>query len=68
MSGYYPEGVTGFEDEIAGPRYEEDETITTVCEYCGWSGDVECLVRYWRDDRDVLWTCPDCKEDHCDAY
>ena len=68
MSGYYPPGVSGFEDEIAGPRMEYDEQIRVECDDCGFSGDVDGLVRVWRHDRDVSWDCPGCGAEHEDPY
>lgn len=68
MSGYYPPGVSGFEDEIAGPRAEYDESVNVECTDCEWVGDVDGEVRVWRYDTDVTWTCPNCKTEHTDPY
>jgi hypothetical protein len=68
MSGYYPEGVTGAELEIAGPDSEREETRTVICygddcEACGDEQEVEGMKWTYRNDIYFDWTCPSCKRE-----
>lgn len=68
MSGYYPAGVSGFEDEISGPRREYDAPMDAECDDCGWVGTITATVRVWRDERDASWRCPSCSADQTETY
>lgn len=71
MSGYYPDGVSGNEPQIAG--YDEREvTVEVECtnvDFCEFTGEVEVLVQFTYRDRYVIygnryWTCPECGTDN----
>lgn len=60
MFSNYPPGVTGNEDQIAGPRGEAEETRTVLCEDCGLESSVVVSITEWRDYVEFESTCPEC--------
>lgn len=60
MSGYYPAGVTGMEDEIAGPRAEREGLREVECPNCEWEGEVCALELVWSRETIQYWKCPNC--------
>lgn len=69
----YPPGVSGFEDQIAGPRSEQSDYDVKECDDCGFEGEVLVTRLFWRDSVEDTWECPDCKSEHSedvaiDAY
>ena len=66
MSEYYPEGVSGFEDEIAGPRQLLSTVLEKECPRCGFKGEVEVDVSVWRDSDTHDWDCPSCEKSNED--
>lgn len=82
MSGYYPDGVTGNEFEIAGPDgYLNVEVDVEICDaqlhdgnYCQFSGQVLVIdAAYYRNEIWGTLECPECHqrsdwEDTLDKY
>lgn len=62
----YPPGVTGFEDQIAGPREEIEERIAFICSNldCEMSEEWQidfALIQIWNDDACIISECPVCR-------
>jgi len=74
MPGYYPDNVTGFEPEISGAQYEDDETRNVECDECdedvygeAFEGRVTGTLTVWNYfERTFYWTCPTCGYKHED--
>lgn len=67
MSGYYPEGVTGLEYEIAGPdaEYTGERLVQCWNEECSMfeqDQDVEIDLAAYRGSEWGEWKCPTCGE------
>lgn len=56
----YPEGVSGLEDEIAGPLTESEDIDEKECQQCEWKGLVPVLTLTWRFHQTEEWTCREC--------
>ena len=67
MSGYYPEGVTGLEYEIAGAdaEYTGERLVRCWNDDCSMfeqDQDVEIELSAYRGSEWGEWTCPTCNE------
>lgn len=56
----YPEGVTGAEDQIAGPLGEDEIDIQFDCIDCDFDGWVSADVTRWSTHDVINWECPGC--------
>ncbi len=55
----YPPGVTGNED-VFGPKTEQDVTIESSCYHCPWEGEVLATRVQWNFGGMHYFDCPQC--------
>lgn len=65
MSGYYPDGVTGNEYEIAGAdrEWEDDRDVVCTNDDCDSEGETQTVtvdLQSYRSSEWGTWTCPKC--------
>jgi len=60
----YPTGVTGFEDQVAGPRSESSDRDVRECSVCDFEGEVDIDIVVWSSTVMEYWTCLTCGTEH----